>query len=191
MNPPYTPNIESMMHLGSPPYAIGQYKYKPPPSPLNLVPPPASAPPSSGTAYQGEDASSFLIRSMFTENVEPTDPKTASCPQCGKWVSKRKMTQHIRTHTHEKHHKCESCDRAFSRVEHLHRHRLIHTGEKPHGCTVCDKRFGRNDHLRTHMRIHTGEKPHKCDECGKTFMRSDHKLKHMNSHVRKELTATC
>lgn len=169
-------------------YTSVDYKYKHPPPPLIVV----SAPPlPSDAPYHGEDASSFLIRSMFTENIVPTDPKLASCPQCGKWVSKRKLTQHIRTHTHEKNHQCESCDRAFSRVEHLHRHRLIHTGEKPHECTVCDKRFGRNDHLRTHMRIHTGEKPHKCDECGKSFMRSDHKLKHMNSHVRKEFVSSC
>lgn len=181
----YSPSVQNNSVPPTALYPAGPYKYKHPPPPQISVNAPA-VPPAG--AYPSEDASSFIIRSMFAENMEPADPKVASCPQCGKWVSKRKMTQHIRTHTHEKNHKCECCDRAFTRVEHLHRHRLIHTGEKPHECTFCDKRFGRNDHLRTHMRIHTGEKPHKCDECGKSFMRSDHKLKHMNSHLRKEIT---
>ncbi|KAF7641016.1 hypothetical protein LDENG_00000030, partial [Lucifuga dentata] len=43
---------------------------------------------------------------------------------------------------------------------------------RPHRCQQCDKTFTRADHLRSHRRVHTGERPYGCHTCGKTFTES-------------------
>ena len=57
------------------------------------------------------------------------------------------------THTKEKSHECEFCEKKFSQKAHLNGHIRIHTGDRPFGCDVCYRRFStssnRNVHLRT------------------------------------------
>ena len=46
----------------------------------------------------------------------------------------------------------------------LEKHMMTHTGEKPHKCDVCDKSLKQKGDLQRHLLTHTGDKPHKCDE---------------------------
>lgn len=55
--------------------------------------------------------------------------------------------------------KCNLCNTAFRRMEHLKRHhRSIHTAEKPYTCNECNKSFSRSDNLAQHQRTH-GQTP--------------------------------
>ncbi|PGH13350.1 hypothetical protein AJ80_06344 [Polytolypa hystricis UAMH7299] len=50
----------------------------------------------------------------------------------------------------EKQFKCTTCDRNFTRIDHLKRHQLRHTGVRPYSCIFCKASFARCDNLRDH-----------------------------------------
>lgn len=80
-------------------------------------------------------------------------------------------------------HKCDQCNKSFSRATHLKRHRLIHEEGKIQ-CSICDKRFTRIDHLNLHVASnHTESKPFQCDvaDCKKGFVRQEHLKKHIEA----------
>lgn len=39
--------------------------------------------------------------------------------------------------------KCDICDKVFTRLEHLRRHKRAHSAEKPFACIECKKQFAR------------------------------------------------
>lgn len=62
---------------------------------------------------------------------------------------------------------CKICNKRFSKVAHLNRHRKIHAAIKPYSCESCKKGFARAEQLINHMNVHSGIKPHVCKICSK------------------------
>ncbi|KAF9945086.1 hypothetical protein BGZ70_004049 [Mortierella alpina] len=53
-----------------------------------------------------------------------------------------------------KNHKCDHCDKRFSRPSQLKQHIYKHTGEKPFACDICSRHFSVSSNLKRHIRTH-------------------------------------
>jgi len=112
-----------------------------------------------------------------------TGYKQHKCDVCQKTFTKRDgLKTHLLTHTGERPHKCNVCQKAFAERGSLKRHMLTHTDERSHKCDVCQKTFTKRNGLQNHMLIHTGERPYKCDVCQKNFTECGNLQKHMLTH---------
>ena len=94
-----------------------------------------------------------------------------------------------------KFHKCDSCDKSFSKADLKEHINTVHINEVKKGtqCDKCGISYSRAKSLKEHNRIvHEGIKNHKCTECGKLFGYSSSLKKHMAyCHGFKESTKCC
>lgn len=106
----------------------------------------------------------------------------------------RKLDEHIKSHTREKHHKYKVCGKAYAFPNSLYLHRSLHYSDLRkkiwRDCQICKKTFRSSTNLNVHMKIHSGEKIHECKICKKRFLTKEYLNAHMSTHT-KEIFYKC
>ncbi|XP_048205589.1 zinc finger protein 64-like [Perognathus longimembris pacificus] len=93
------------------------------------------------------------------------------------------MERHLKIHTGDKPHKCDTCGKCFSRKDKLKTHTRCHTGQKPYKCKTCDYAAADSSSLNKHLRIHSDERPFKCQLCPYASRNSSQLTVHLRSHT--------
>ncbi|XP_056645774.1 zinc finger protein 271-like isoform X2 [Diorhabda sublineata] len=112
-----------------------------------------------------------------------TRNRTFPCPVCNEMFNAMaKLDRHVKiSHKGTKIYKCNSCNKEFSRSDHLNRHTVTHSTTKPFHCTMCLKNFSRSDSFKLHQKQHE-----LCNECCKickgTFLSKSLLIEHMKTH---------
>ncbi|XP_072023227.1 uncharacterized protein [Amphiura filiformis] len=104
------------------------------------------------------------------------------CTYCHKLFSSRQaVIYHIRLrHTNEKPYKCDICQKAFHRKDHLKDHVMNHGNEKPFKCKMCLKSFARKRGLKNHELLHKPRTRHQCEICKKHFLAKTYLWQHVS-----------
>ncbi|XP_038622552.1 zinc finger protein PLAG1 isoform X2 [Tachyglossus aculeatus] len=72
------------------------------------------------------------------------------------------------------------------------KHMATHSPEKTHKCNYCEKMFHRKDHLKNHLHTHNPNKEaFKCEECGKNYNTKLGFKRHLALHAATSGDLTC
>lgn len=122
-----------------------------------------------------------LTKSISTNGITETPKKVQLEVKNGKKVSESAALK-------PRHHKCDTCGKAFLGKNDLRKHSLIHTGLRPHVCSHCQKEFRQAGNLKNHISSYHSnviENPivFICEHCKKTFLIKERLRLHMRIHT--------
>lgn len=112
-----------------------------------------------------------------------TGDKRFSCIICDEtFATADQWKTHYQTHSINKPHSCEICERSYQGKKGLSFHKGNHKFTQ-FACQFCDRQFLLQSLFKNHERKHTGDKPFTCLTCGAkfrstTFLGRHTKIKH-------------
>ena len=132
-----------------------------------------------------EDGTTKRIVKITPKKMLHPSPSHLMCQYCNYTSPKHYLlTRHMKSHSEDRPHKCDVCQRSFKTTASLQNHKNTHTGMRPHKCKQCDGAFTTSGELVRHVRYkHTFEKPHKCKMCEYASVELSKLKRHMRSHT--------
>ncbi|RUS72715.1 hypothetical protein EGW08_019526 [Elysia chlorotica] len=135
--------------------------------------------------HKGQD----LVSQLYGEHIKQVESlnneTSVSCPECGKFVRKDTLVEHLRLHTGERPYTCRFCGRGFAGRLTLRRHLSGHLNMPLFMCDLCGKGFKRNGLLQRHIKHHEYEKrgeKHTCNVCKAWFYAPEELERHSRRH---------
>lgn len=122
---------------------------------------------------------------VYLPDKEVSDEESSTdvclCPLCGKNVSKRNYSRHMKRHISE--FKCSQCSHSFDDQESLDQHHKAKHSDVLL-CSYCGKNYNYRSALNEHIRVkhEQSAKMFPCVQCDKKFTRVGHLKDHINTH---------
>ena len=129
--------------------------------------------------------------------------KKVKCEHCGVEIDKLNLNRHLKNihnidvqekhinsvHNSQKDHKCEYCQKTFSRLQNLQGHiKRVHHKIKDRKCGTCGKMFSQLRALQKHVKdVHLGLRKCTCNICGREYSKPDSlrmHIKHVHDKIR-------
>jgi len=127
-----------------------------------------------------KDERPFKVKIEVDSNDITEKPRPYFCIMCDKrFTNIVHLNRHKQIHNTGKY-LCSQCEKRFATQKYLNQHMNVHSSK--YKCTECGKCFRSNNELTVHRRIHSGEKPFECTVCGKRFTISGNLVTHRRIH---------
>ncbi|XP_048456474.1 gastrula zinc finger protein XlCGF71.1-like [Rhincodon typus] len=131
--------------------------------------------------FKSEKARLHSVSALAAKSASSQWGEAVHCSVCEKgFTDLSNLLRHKQVHTNERPFKCANTGKCCKSSRELTRHQSAHTDERPFKCSHCETGFKHSSELALHQCTHTGEKPFICSVCQKKFTQ----LSHLQSHQR-------
>lgn len=128
------------------------------------------------------------VKEQKSEQGESLSESKLLCQICNKKFSSISyLEKHKQYHTKNYSYYCEYCGKGFAVLQKLENHLILHSNSSRFQCELCGKRYIQKHALIDHIKKHKGEYRYKCGVCQKGFVRKSVYKIHLQIHSTESL----
>lgn len=133
--------------------------------------------------YCGQEFVSHNELRKHLSSIHKISKRYVKCTICQEAVPRKRVEDHMRTHTGEKHHQCEICGSQYLTEGLLKAHKKRQHEGLIYQCEICPEQFDQPKKLLHHRRLHSQPMSIHCSFCNLGFFNLRSLAKHeVNKH---------